>query len=381
MSEAQLWLVLPLILRVLGDEESEQLLDGSRALLNSDSGLLQRLVAVSARLELVDRLRIERIVQGQEVYADREWREVDQLAAYLAVTCIPLAHPGKQTRYAISGFVASLPVSARHWLAECYVLLDGGSDQTPLDQWQRLRPANRIRRIAQYFAWMASRYPQQVDFEPWDWHDRAHLPSALREAAYEFVSLHEDGDLTRPVELTVGVRKGLAEAEIIRFLLVLSLRAELRLETPPGFLDSYWRWRSVRASALQTLREMEANLAHLNRWCGQALHPRPPRADFSLVAGLADQAAAQLLAQLEPTAQRGLDQPALRAYLDAVAQINRQIDEVNLRYADPQAGLGGKAQAEAGLFSKIVADPQTRELAARIEALHRDLSRVIDSPV
>lgn len=381
MSEAQLWLVLPLILRVLGDEDSEQLLERCHDLLGGDSALLQRLVAVSARLELIDRLRVERVVQGQEVYADREWREIDQLTAYLAATCIPIGHPSSRTGEAFAGFVASLPVWARDWLAECYVFLEGGSDQTPLARWQRLRPATRTRRIARYWAWVAERYPRQVDFEPWDWHDRAHLPQALHEAAYEFVSLHEAGDLAGPVEMTVGVRKGLAEAEILRFLLVLCLRAEVGLDTSEAFLPAYWRRRAFRTSGLQALREMEANLAHFNRWCGQALHPRPPRADFSLLAGLADQAATQLAGQIPgPALDRTVDQATLRDYLDAVGQINRQIDEFNLRYSDLEAAPDGKAEAEASLFSVIVADPRTRALTAHIEELHRDLSRALDSP-
>ncbi|HEY3116246.1 MAG TPA: hypothetical protein VGK54_05850 [Chloroflexota bacterium] len=380
MSEAQLWLALPLILRVLGDENTEQLLDRAQSLLSQDPDLLQRLVAVSARLELIDRLRVERIVQGQEVYADREWQEVDQLCAYLAATCIPIAHPAPPTRDGFSGLIAALPTWAQDWLADCYVLLQGGIDQTPIERWQRLQVGTRARRIGQYFAWMADRYPRQVDFEPWDWHDRAHLPPALLDAAYEFVSLHEDGDLGRPVEITVGVRKGLAEVEIVRFLLVLSLRAQLDLESPLAFLDSYWGWRTFRTSGLQTLRELEANLAHLNRWSSQPLHPRSARADFSLLAGLAHQAATQLTAQVQAATQHhGLDESCLNDYVAAVGRINDQIDEFNLRCADP-VELDGKAQAETALFSTIVADPGTADLVARMETLHRDLNRVLDSP-
>jgi hypothetical protein len=99
-----------------------------------------------------------------------------------------------------------------------------------------------------------------------------------------------------------------------------------------------------------------------------------------MLAGLTHQAATQLAAQVQAaTHHHRFDEPCLNDYLAAVGRINRQIDEFNLRYSDPTE-LDGKAQAEAALFSTIVADPRTADLVARMETLHRDLSRVLDSP-
>lgn len=380
VSDTQLWLVLPLLLRVLGDEEGVEFLEQARELVAKDPASLQRMVAVSARFELVDRLRADRIVRGQESYADREWQEIDQLASYLAATCIPIAQASPESsEQPFRAFLASLPAWTHHWLADCYILVPP-DDPGGLDRWLALDEGVKVQEIADYFALLVARYPRTVDYAPWDWHDREHLPQAIREAAFEFTALHEDGDLAGPVELTVGVRKGWAEAEILRFLVVVSIRSQVGLDDSERVLEPYWQRRAFRERGLRLLKEIEGNLALLHRWCGRALHQRSPRADYGLLAGLDDQAAAKLAAEPGALVHDGqLQAGGLQAYQAAIQAINRRIDEFNARYSDPATDLGNKPMDEDRLFSSIVDHAETAELVARMEAIHRDLSRVLDS--
>src|SRR5687767_8727107 len=99
------------------------MIDRAQALVERDASLLVRIVGASARLELVDRLRVERTLEGQDVYATREWREIDQLTAFLSASCIPIVQsPADATTHvAFQQFVANLPAWTRDWLGRQYM--------------------------------------------------------------------------------------------------------------------------------------------------------------------------------------------------------------------------------------------------------------------
>lgn len=377
-SDQYLWLMLPLVFRTLAEGSGEELLDRAQQLWAQDPDRIRRLGAVSARLDLVDRLRVDRIVRGQVAYADRPWREIDQLAAYLTITCIPIAEgaaPVASTEI-FTDFLGALPDWVQRWLVGSYFLVPGTS-HSPSHGWADLGDHERTRILADYWAEIAGRYPSTVDYVPWDWHDRAHLPQAVRDAPYEVTPFYLQGDLASPVEMVVGVPRGLAESEILRFLLVVRLRSWLTADDE-SFFDSYWARRECRHLVLKLLRELEDNMAHVHAWCANALHQRPAQADYAPLVGLGDDAARALLSGEDTLLSfLGLRPGLLQTYVQHLERVNGEIAEFNRHYEDPDASMARKAEEEAALFASVTARPETRDLVSSMETIHQELSRTL----
>jgi hypothetical protein len=238
----------------------------------------------------------------------------------------------------------------------------------------------RCRLIAAHLSAVTRAYPIAVDYIPFDEHDRLHLDHEARDAPSEFAWIHRAGDPTLGAEMGVGLRAGLAEAEVVRFLVIVAFRAWLGANDNDGLIDRYWSRRRTRIAALRALRELETNIQHVHAWAARGLHARPPEADFAPVAGLLD-AAFRALAADRTAADRfaGLTEQTVDAYLALVDQLNRTIFEMNQRVEDPDFDLRNKADAEEQLFTDLLADEQTQRLLDQIQALYRQINRSLSA--
>lgn len=373
---------MPLVLRTVGEGDASELFERIQALAARDPERLSRIVAGSARLELVDRLRVERSVEGQDFYATREWREIDQLTAFLAGTCIPIADGSPEGgESAFQDFLAALPGWAQTWLGRNYVVLPtGGEAAAALDDWLQMDPTEQCRLVGAHFAAVTRLYPTSVDYVPFDEHDRLHLTSEMHDAPFEFGWLHGAGDATLQREVGVGIRSGLSEAEALRFLLVVAFRQWLDSGDDHTLVDRYWRRCRVRLWSLRALKELENNVSHIHAWAGRALYERPAVADFAPISGLDDAAAQTLLAEPDDLSRfGGLDPQTLRGYLGRLAHINREIAALNERAEDPAFDLKSKAGLEDTLFSGVLGEADTRALLDDIQAIHQHLSRALSA--
>lgn len=382
-SGQQLWMVLPLILRTLGEEDAEELLQRAQDTFARDSTLIDRMVSVSARLDLIDRLREERTVSGQEVYAERRWRDIDQLTMFLAATCIPIEQESfeERSQAPYQSFVAGLPEWAQEWLGATYLLLPAEANpETSVREWLAKEAAAKCSLVAAHLAVAARVYPQVVDYTPWDEHDRLHASQAIRNARFEFLWLHPADQPSMSVGTAVGIRAGIPESEAIRFLLVVALRARLEVEDDSSFIDRYWARRRVQVWGLRAIRELEDNVTHIHAWSARDLYTRPSKADYAPIAGLPDQAVRALLEDPDNLQQYGgVPVEELEAYLQGLANINAQVAALNQRADHPEFDLQGKADAETALFTAILSDPDTRALVERIQSIHVHLSRHVMS--
>lgn len=399
--QEQLWVGLPLLLRTVGEEDPAAIIDRAQELVEREPELLARIVAGCARLELVDRLRVERTIEGQDVYATREWREIDQLTAFLAGTCISIVQsaapggsvgarppdspggsrgaPPPDSDVPFQRFVASLPNWAQQWLGRNYMVLPTGAPpEASVEAWLLMESQVQCRFIAAHLAAITGLYPSSVDYAPFDEHDRLHLGAETREAPYEFAWIHRASDTTLMKEVGVGIKSGLAEAEMLRFLLVTTFRQWLGSNDDETLIDRYWTRRHVRVWALRTLKELENNVHHIHAWAGRALYPRPDKADFMPISGLADQAARTLIANGAALSQfGGLASELIDAYLAKLDNINQRVFQLNQRTEEPDFDLRRKASEEENLFSGIVAAPETRALLAQIQQIHHELTRAV----
>ncbi|MSQ23333.1 MAG: hypothetical protein EXR58_02095 [Chloroflexi bacterium] len=380
-AEQQFWAAIPVILRTLGEDDSPAFMDRNIEMFEREPALIGRLMAVSTRLGLIERLREERIVAGQDIYAERQWRDIDQLTAFLAATCIPIAEnaadePGDAIHQA---FVKHLPEWARLWLAQNYMVLpSAGNRQQAIADWSTLGDAQKCRLIAAHLAAATESYRRTVDYAQWDWHDRLHMSQAMREAPFEFAWLHRAGDPTMQVDTAVGIRSGLAESEALRFLLVTHLRSRLLCEDQEDFVDQYWARRRVRIWALRAIKELDVNSRHIHGWAARAMYDRPFEADFAPLAGLESTAIHELLADPSSAARySGTSIQTLEGYLGKISRLNERIDRLNQRHQEPAFDITNKADEEESLFAAVLADPETRELLRQIQSLHLDLSRAV----
>lgn len=379
--QQQLWVVLPLLLRTLAEEDADAMVDRAQAVLERDPELISRIVAGSARLELVDRLRVERTIEGQDAFATREWREIDQLTAFLAGSCVPIAQgtPDAPNDTPFQLLITSLPQWAQDWLGRNYLVLPTNADpEGSMKAWLQVETASKCRLIAAHLAAITRLYPVSVDYVPFDEHDRLHLTPQTRDAPFEFAWIHRVGDPTLVNEVGVGITSGLAEAEVLRFLLVTAFRQWLDCPDDATLIDRYWTRRNVRVWALRTLREIESNVQHIHAWAARSLHTRPEHADFAPIAGLDDAAARNLAADSSAlTRFGGMEPETLNAYLGGIEQINERINELNQRVEKATYDLRGKAAEEEDLFVAVMTEPQTRALLEQIEQVHHRLTRVI----
>ena len=384
--QEQLWVGLPLVLRTVGEEDAGDMIDRAQALVERDAGLLGRIVGASARLELVDRLRVERTLEGQDIYATREWREIDQLTAFLAASCVPIVQPPPDSLpdSAFQQFVADLPGWARDWLGRQYMVLPANaSPESSLQAWLGMATDKKCELIAAHFAAMTRRFLVAVDYVPFDEHDRLHLAIEMRDAPFEFAWVHKAGESTLldevgVGEVGVGIKSGLAEAEALRFLLVITFRGWLGAQDDDTLVDRYWTRRDVRVWALRAIKELEANLHHIHAWAGRALYDRPDQADYMPIIGLSDAAARKLLSdRADLTRFGGMSPDTLDAYLSSVSDINERVFRLNQRFEEPDFDFRGKAAEEETFFSAVVAERQTRALLGKIQQIHYELTRAL----
>lgn len=377
----QLWLVLPLVLHTLGDEDAAELIERAQAAWARDHSLVGRMVSISARLDLIDRLREERTVSGQEVYAERRWRDIDQLTTFLAATCLAIAQGGPDPSgdATFQSFAAGLPPWVQEWLGATYVLLPAESNpEHSMPEWLAKEPAAKCRLVAAHLAAIARTYPQVVDYAPWDEHDRLHATEAIRNARYEFLWFHEAGSSTLEGETAVGIKAGMPESEILRFLLVVRLRGWLDLEDDSSLIDRYWSRRRLRVWGLRALKEMEDNIARIHAWSARDLYERPTKADYAPIAGLPDQGVRTLAEDTESLSRLGgVSLEALDLYLDDLERVNARIAALNQRTEDPAFDLRGKAFEESALFESLLGDAETRDLVTQVQLLHIQLSRSV----
>ena len=377
-------MVLPLLLRTLGQEDAVSLIERATSVAETKPELLLRAVSICSRLDLIDRLREERtLVLGQDLYPERHWREIDQLTAFLAATCIPIAEgdPNATDASPFQSFVASLPRWAQEWLGRSYMVLPVKADADgSISNWLGKSALEQCRLIAAHLAATAYVYPRSVEYVPWDEHDRLHMSQEALEAPFEFAWQHRAGDPTLMVETTVGIKAGLAESEALRFLLVIRLRNWMNSGDDESLVERYWTRRQVRVWSMRALKELEENVTHVHRWTARALYDRPDSADYAPIMGLGDTATRALLS--DPGALHrfgGIEPQVLRTYLTNLDRINNRVFKLNQRHDDPSFDLRGKAVEEEHLFANVVAEPETRELLDQIQTVHLKLSRSINA--
>jgi hypothetical protein len=395
--QEQLWIGLPLILRTIGEEDAAEMIDRAQALVAQDPGLLAGIVAGSARLELIDRLRAERTVEGHDFYATREWREIDQLTAFLAATCIPIVErdrapapslrslegelPAAPSRDDVpfQEFVGALPEWARDWLGRHYIVLP--TNQAPeraVEAWLAMATDARTRLVAGHLAAVASVYPARVHYVPFDEHDRMHLSSDMRDAPFEFAWVHPAGYAALVEEVGVGITTGLPESEAIRFILVTAFRGWLGAADDESLVDRYWARRHLRTWALRALREVENNLHHIHAWTGRALYDRPDKADYMPISSLAELALTTFIADREALSRvSGISIELFDSYLAHVQNINQRIFALNQRVEEPDYELKNKAAEEEAFFSGILKEPATRAVVGELQQIRYELTRAV----
>lgn len=213
-----------------------------------------------------------------------------------------------------------------NWLIKSYIIEKGDIFLKLVDvdncSWVKLSSERKIRQIAEYIYNLRNRFTHTVDSHPSL--ERGGIVSIpIFGEKYTFNSFYEDGNLNKPIEMSVGLTAGYAESDVIRLIVTVELRKWLGFEDKEQFLEKYWRATRNRKAIYATVRELKENYELIFEW--HALHLlRHFNTDGHFpIRKLKDRATNDLVNETGKTAHYMLE-----PYIQTVWQVNKLIDEI-----------------------------------------------------
>jgi hypothetical protein len=164
----------------------------------------------------------------------------------------------------------NLPEWLSLWLSNVYFIEKGhvlaGWLDPSTSKWLQSQIRDRCRIIADYlYNQVRNRYTHTVHYFP-TMENEGISSMQFGTNQYLFNYFHEYGNLDRKLELSVGLKEGFAESDIIRLIVVYVLRSWLGIFDDERFLENYWRFYNNRKLLYDLLNEIYSNSKKIEQW-------------------------------------------------------------------------------------------------------------------
>jgi hypothetical protein len=388
-----------------------------------------RLMGICSRLELIEVIKNSATYYLPNIINNRTNYQIERLTAYLATTCIDVlagknnykqfdrwltdeiysgvllpqfdtainnltAAPNTQevvrrlseetrilyeyyqSNYGIGRnfkrVITENPPWVLNWLANTYFIVENNNIIDYLAQLQNLpwlgyNTERRCSGIAKYLYGIRNRFTHTVDYYP-PMENGGFLSLQINDETYSFNLFRRNGVVDERVEMSVGLRTGYLESEVIRFMVVHHLRTWLGLVDDQQFLDIYWERSQTRSKIIQTIKELEFNINVMRSWRFDHLYLLPHQLAGYLVQMLTNTQVGELI-ENRRIGNHPLIGVNLRQYNDCLSNLNEQISQFN---ENPE-------REDLNTFCDTIAQSNdARSLVYFISEGHRDLWQLLN---
>ncbi len=278
---------------------------------------------------------------------------------------------------AFKKFFEDLPDWLVNWLSNVYFIEDGDVLVSWFDPsksiWLQKNNQERCQKIAGYlYTQVRNKHTHTVEYHP-TMEDGGIVGMKFGDTSYAFNGFHKYGDWDKKRELSIGIKEGFTETDIIRFLIVYKLRQWLEFADDETLLTSYWQYTANRKLLYRFLHEMNVNQKKLHSWATHHLYQRDTTYVKELVITIAQKVQASLDEEIPQASSFELSN-----YLHSINIINKEIADFNAKAQVTDAGI----VREAGTFlSQLTYHPQMRGVIRHMKTLESLVQHTLNIPM
>lgn len=365
---------------------SNEFIDRLFELSINDSKLFDKLFGICRRLEFIEHMRWAKPISISDSHQQIFGYSLDRLVAYLSSTCIEIAvSPSFQsyaewlktavdsgsleselqlmfddsipnslgnnvtkfvtttyesnylddtglTRSFRKFFTENMPDWLQQWTANTYYLIEGDLfDEKHFadlgkQTWLKKDSRERCRKIADYlYTQVRNKHTHSANYYPH--HEKGGFVN-IPEIGYKFIFFPKE-DKGKP--MTIGLKNGLNESQVIRFLVVSHMRRNwLKINDNEDFITHYWTRADHQQKLFKFLNEVRTNISKIELWCTGHLYAQTLQYMRQAPIYMLDNVVGKEMIE-SSFSGAPID---IRTYLYLIEKINKRVENYRNRYPD-----------------------------------------------
>lgn len=276
-------------------------------------------------------------------------------------------------------FFEDLPEWMTRWLGDIYFIEDGEILESWADHsksnWLNIDYRARVRTISDYlYTQIRNKHTHTVNYYP-TLENGGILGIKFLDNDYTFNMFYKDGILGKKVELSVGIKKGFTESDVLRFIIVFTLRKWLGIVDDSSLTRVYWDRAIYRKLAYRLLQELNRNMKVIEWWCARHLHSNTLQFSYSIFVGnLPSKEANAMMEHLSNKTDNAIYNDT-RQYLMYLNMINQKISNFNSQQEEHK----GTFTLDCGeLITEITRSDEMNWLVYNLKNIEQVLLQLID---